>query len=351
VLEFEPSGCLGAGQTEVKNNVEICAEQPCPTDADPLLCDAELPLSDTLYPLGFPLILESNSKLIIAAGQESWGDFRKEFDAPPIHIRAGVFDEPGAAVLDAPVFRGSNHLISIVAGPSDSACCDLNTGCSFCWVTQETAARGDYFRYFFLEAMTYLGLSGLHITGVHAACVAHKGKGVLLCGTTEAGKSSLAYACGRRGWTYVCDDSANLLTNAEQPAVVGDCHSLRLRPDAPALFPELGPFLPVERPTGKLKLELRTADLADFQVTQRTQIDRIVFLARDPAARCEFAGIDEDEAFARLMNIPPFGPASVRQAWQQTVRRLVQQVESVEFAYWDLEAAVSRLEDLVDQGG
>jgi hypothetical protein len=268
-----------------------------------------------------------------------------------MRIRAGVLNEGGAGAVDAPVFRGSNHLISIVAGPADSACCDLNTGFSFCWVSGDTAARRDYFRYFFLEALTYLALSSERITGVHAACVARNGMGVLLCGATEAGKSSLAYACGRRGWTYICDDSANLLMDAEQPAVVGDCYSLRLRPDAPSLFPELAPLLPVEQPTGKLKLELRTAAIADFQATQWTEVDHIVFLGRDPAARCKFAGIDKDEAFARLMNIPPFGPASVRQAWQQTVRQLVQQVERVvEFAYWDLEAAVSRLEDLVDQG-
>ena len=63
-------------------------------------------------------------------------------------------------------------------------------------------------------------------------------------------RALLAYACARAGWTYVSDDGAFLVRGRDDRYAIGDPHSIRFRPDAPELFPELADRLatgPAER--------------------------------------------------------------------------------------------------------
>ncbi len=53
------------------------------------------------------------------------------------------------------------------------------------------------------------------------------------------GKSSLAYACACRGWTYVSDDASSLLRSGTERKVIGNSRLFRFRPAAVDLFPEL----------------------------------------------------------------------------------------------------------------
>ena len=321
-----------------------------PSPSDPLLCDAPLPLRQTFYPLGFPLLIESNSELVLRAAEESWGACAGRFQTPPLHIRAGVFGRPGGAEPPPPVFRGQRSLISIVADSGNSAVCDLKAGFGFCWVTPAAATARDYLRYFFLEAIAYSLLGSLYLSPVHAACVEYRGKGVLLCGESGAGKSSLAYACARRGWTFVCDDAVNLVRRGEPVSAVGNCHSLRLRPDAPRLFPELAPLTAGKRANGKTNIELRTAGLRGFRLAPGSRISHVVFLRRRTGAGPALAPVSARTARERLSAVPQYGPSAMRAAWRRSVRALVDNTVCREFVYWDLDTAVTSLEALANEG-
>src|ERR1700722_8912316 len=50
---------------------------PTQVSADPVLSEFELPLRRTFYPLGYPLILETNSPDVIRAAEEGWGEFER----------------------------------------------------------------------------------------------------------------------------------------------------------------------------------------------------------------------------------------------------------------------------------
>ena len=66
-------------------------------------------------------------------------------------------------------------------------------------------------------------------TPVHAAAVAREQAGVLILGSSNAGKSSTALACVDAGWSYVGDDC--VLLTAQPPRVATLYRTARVRAD------------------------------------------------------------------------------------------------------------------------
>jgi HprK-related kinase A len=71
---------------------------------------------------------------------------------------------------------------------------------------------------------------------LHAASMAHEGKGVVLAGDSGAGKSTLAAALLARGWKYFCDEFALV-----------DATTLKLHPYPKAVCIKAGSFDVIER--------------------------------------------------------------------------------------------------------
>ncbi len=90
-----------------------------------------------------------------------------------------------------------------------------------------------------------------HFCPIHAACIALNGRAVLLCGNSGAGKTSLAYACAKKGWTYLSGDATYIVRNRPDRTVAGRPFSIRFRAEARELFPELSEFAPRGAPEGK----------------------------------------------------------------------------------------------------
>ena len=105
----------------------------------------------------------------------------------------------------------------------------------------------------------------------------------MFCGDSFAGKSTLAYACARAGWTYVSDDGTFLVRDRDDRFAIGDPYSIRFRTDAPALFPELSDHLPTVRPNGKIAIEVLTRHLP-ISIAPSCIVDHVVFLDREHQA-------------------------------------------------------------------
>ena len=83
-----------------------------------------------------------------------------------------------------------------------------------------------------LEALKRRGLYGMH-----AACVASDGRGVLIAGTSGSGKTTLSIALTQAGFDFLGDDLAFLVDN---DGVVGFADEIDITPWTEALFPALG---------------------------------------------------------------------------------------------------------------
>jgi hypothetical protein len=311
---------------------------------DPLRSNVAFPHSVVVYPLGFPLQLESNSELIIQAAEESWAQFPQAFDEPPVRLSLGVSGYGGEC--PPPVFLSREHLLSIVSDSRNSVICDLAQGFGFGWVTEEVAATRPFLRYHFLDAAVLTMVGELYLTPVHGGLIERNGHGILLCGQSFAGKSTLTYACARSGWTLISDDGTFLVRRRRDRYGIGNPYSIRFREDARIFFPELRSKITARRPNGKDAIEVATSDLPGIVTKLGSTIDHVVFLNRHATGSPRLLPLPESDALERLLeDVPHFGPESVREEHRQAHRRLlaggVWQLD-----YCDLPRAIDCLEQL-----
>jgi hypothetical protein len=204
-----------------------------------------------------------------------------------------------------------------------------------------------YVKYFLLGTPV-LCISTLFTTPIHAACVAWKGRGVLLCGDSGAGKSSLSYASARAGWTYISDDATLLLNGGTERRVIGDCHWVRLRPTATTLFPELQGLEITPRAAGKPSIEMPTTSLPNMICSETTTVDFIVFLNRRDSGQPQLIPYCKDVARYFMQQVL-IGSAETRAVQYRAIDRLLA-VDVFEMRYTEMDWAIKRLQKLVQDG-
>jgi hypothetical protein len=315
---------------------------------DPVLSAFELPLCQTFYPYGFPLVIQTNSPEVIAAASEGWGAFEQAFDEAPVLLCLGVTEGRGDALPLESIVRSREHMMSIVADPENFVICDLIRGFAFGWVTENTAADHPLLRYRFLLSGGATMVQQRAFAPLHGALVVRNGIGVMLAGDSFAGKSTLAYACARAGWTYVSDDSAFIVRDRDDRYAIGDPHSIRFRSDAPQLFPELSDRLPSVRPNGKVAIEVRTIELG-LKTAAGCQVEHVVYLNRDQPTRASLKRISRERMFDDWASYVCYGTEEMRTAQRQSHERMLT-AQLWEMRYADLNDAIARLERLVDLG-
>jgi hypothetical protein len=318
-------------------------------DLDPIGCDFELPLKAIFYPLGFPVKIATNSTDVLAAAGENWKSFQREFDVPPVQLRIAVRTGSINPCLPPPICRGQRNLVMFVAGPHDFAVCDLTSGFASCWLLESTVENAAYLRYHFLDAMALLLIEAWYLTPIHAACVAFHERGLLLCGDSGAGKSSLSFACARRGWTFVSDDASFLVRGDKHNIVVGNPHYLHFRESATDLFSDLRSHRLTSRINGEIAIELTTALLPEIRTAAQSHIDWLIFLNRRSSCHPSVRPFSKERASALLQQVICYGEQTVRAAQKSALVDLLRG-EVLELQYGDLDSAVTCLEGLVCGG-
>jgi hypothetical protein len=318
---------------------------------DPLFTRTPLEHERIFYPYGFPARIRSNSAITLEAAKRSWGTYRQRYDFEPLDIRLALTAGDGSRCVEPPNFRSQGHLLSIVADRDNFALLDLQTGFAFGWATEATAQNQEYFRQCLLDVMIYPLLEIRHLITLHAACVMYKGKGVLLAGNSGAGKSSLSYACSRRGWTFVSDDASAFLRNATDIRVIGHPQKFRFREPVGELFPEFLGLKSSLRAYGKPTIEIDTQTIDNFTSAEEGPVNAIVFLNRPAyvSGPPELRLLSKEESWDRLsfsvwaIQMPAFEERLA------ALRRLLN-VPIFELRYAAFDPAISILEKLVKDG-
>jgi len=316
---------------------------------DPALCEFDLPLRRRFFPLGYPLDLETNSPDVMEAADEGWGQFSQAFEERPVRLALGVTESETMPMTLRSTFRSREHWMSVVADPENFLTCDFDRGYAFGWVTRAVAADHPFLRYRFLTGAANMLIAQWALAPLHGGLVLRKGCGLLLCGESLAGKSTLAYACARAGWTLVSDDATFLVRGRGDRYAVGDPHTIRLREDARVLFPELADRLPAVRPNGKIAIELFTRELP-ITIARGCSIDHVLFLNRQEHGSARLRRYSNIQAFEEWESYACFGADQVR--WEQ--KRCYEKLFAAgvwELTYSHFGDAVARIERLVDSGG
>jgi hypothetical protein len=310
---------------------------------DPLAMDAELPLRGTFHPVGFRLEIATNSPHVLEAAAESWRSAAAQlYPADAIEFRVVVSED--GALCGETSHRAQGRLYSVVSDRDNFASLDLEALRASIFVSQRTAEDHARLRWFFLESLAYMLLAQRHVVPVHAGCVARDGRGLLLCGPTQAGKSTMAYACARAGWSYVSDDAVFLLPGDSARTVIGRHAHVRLRLDAPLLFPELARFVSRARPNGKVSIEIPLADLPEIHGAARAEAACAVVLARGEDAGVERVGARE-LVETLLRDMPSYGPR-VNAMHERAVAHLAE-LPAFRLRYRTIGEALERLDGLM----
>lgn len=338
-------------ELEANRSSDVCTAKSI-QEPDPLRCNVELPFRAAFYPLGFAIEIITNAREVLDAANESWGHFRRNHIRPVLEVRVIITGKGSDDCPPAPTVRAQHNLVSIVADADNQAICDLKAGFASAWISSSVLQYGSYLRYHFIEAMVLLLLSTSYVTPIHAACVSRHGCGMLLCGVSGAGKSSLAYACARAGWTFTSDDSSYFVTDADHPRIIGNPGKIRFRPTARDLFPELEGYDLTPRAEGKPSIEVSTAELPGITAVDEAQIRYIIFLDRKPSSIAELVPFSRASAKRRFWQ-DLYPVEEIREIQAKAIQPLLA-AEIFELRYRDLSHAVNRLELLArdnDVGG
>jgi hypothetical protein len=328
---------------------DLANNAPKPS-ADQLLLNVAMPYRAVFFPLGFPVEVRSNSPDILEAAAQSWSKFNSKFEIAPVIIQLGVTSNTKdcPSLPPAPLCRIQEHLVSHIADQYNFVHCDLNSSFAFGWVTEQTSHDTLYLRYHILEASAYSILAATRAAGLHAACVSHHDYGILLCGDSGAGKSSLAFAAARSGWKFTCDDASYLLLGCNERFVVGNCHQFRLRDSGPLLFPELEGRPITPRAAGKPSIEIPTSELPGISTVETAAVQAIIFLNRQQERTPDLISFPKERARTWLRKSLLMTSASaVRQL--DAVENLLQ-APVYELHYTHLAWAIERLNCLAQQG-
>jgi hypothetical protein len=171
---------------------------------------------------------------------------------------------------------------------------------------------------------------------------------MLLCGDSGVGKSSLAYAGVRAGWTFVCDDSSYLLLDSADPMVIGDAHKFRFRNSGVNLFPELEGRPITPRASGKPSIEVPVAEFPGLKTSESTNVEYIVFLNRRSQSADGLVPLSRSSVLSWFMQHIT-AASQCRSAQEAAIDRLLS-VPIFELRYRDLDWAVERLERLAATG-
>jgi hypothetical protein len=294
--------------------------------------------------MGYRLQIASNSELVHLVAGRIWSRYPRLADDPAVRLNIAVTPDDAALPRHAPIFRAREHLFSIVADHHNFATADLQLGTGFATFAENISP--DYLRYQFLEPLAYVLIAARYLAFTHAACVALEGCCVLLAGDSGAGKTCLAFACARKGWTFLSGDATAIVRGRSDHRVLGRPFEIRFRETARRLFPELEIYPRVIRPNGKNDIEIDPRDLG-LKCAIKSTASHVVILERSHRPIPAIAQpLPADEAFRYLGQAICFGDESSRAEQLDSLRELVA-LPAFRLHFYDLNSAERALRSLV----
>jgi hypothetical protein len=187
-------------------------------------------------------------------------------------------------------------------------------------------ADASFFKSTFLDCLFYVLAVHHDYTPVHCSGVVSRGKGILICGVSGAGKTTLAYACARSGLQVLSDDVVHLRIDptSSQLRLWGRPWFLRLVPEAGELFPELRELPPRLRSDHEWYLEVDLESRFPGSAVVSCKPEALIFLDRNNEATTRLQPLSVEPAMERLMRDIYISEPSVMKRHEQTLARLLQ---------------------------
>lgn len=280
---------------------------------DPTLAHTPVTHASWHRAIGLTLRFETNDARIQQASRDSFGP-RIDIDSgtePDALIRIFVHhvdEEPGFHPRQ-PLVRAYDGAFWIAASRSSVVSGNVHTGSAMGFVSETIASNPDYLRTSIVQP-TFLQIAQAQtLVAVHSACLALNGRAVMLRGESGTGKSTLAYAAIRRGYSLIAEDVIFVRSRSGQTQgrispddieLHGLPWTIHLLPDAGSLFPELAHVPVIERPDGRVKLRIALDDHAPGQTLAHASLGPLVFVSRSQHTAPRLTRLTRAGALTRL---------------------------------------------------
>ncbi len=255
--------------------------------------------------LGIKVRFETNSPAILDSCSNAFGRNGSPVSGPP-QFTVRLLEDPSLKQTPPwpePLFRGQRNLFYVCIGAENTAVADLDRGQAMGFLAPAMVQDNECLRRTFVECLTLTmathGKAATH-SYVHASAVAIGNKGLILSGPAHAGKSTLAYACARRGFHVVSDDAVYLRIGTGGETAWGNPWRLRLAPDSLNLFVELKErFKALDRAHDSEVMEFDTGEISPTCPKPCCEPAALFFLDRC-AGPCSYRRLDPAEAVKLL---------------------------------------------------
>jgi len=217
--------------------------------------------------MGETLLFQTNVQSLVEVATEAFGRFPlpNPTSEHPLVLRLFINesapDHPETPIdpVPHPIFNIQQHIFSLTVGKYSLGIADMKQGFASGYVHPQIAANRAFLRYTFIEGLGVPMLSTRNYVPIHAACVVKNGVAVILQASAGTGKSTLAYACLKRGYQLLAEDVVHVKIGGPQLQLWGAPWKFHLLPDAKKFFPELTEYQPHLQMNGEWKLELDLA--------------------------------------------------------------------------------------------
>jgi hypothetical protein len=185
---------------------------------------------------------------------------------------------------------------------------DLERGEAFGFIAPEVAHDAPLFRTTFLEGLSLILLTtARQFIPLHAAAVVKGGVSLILHGRAGTGKSTLAYACVRRGYQLLSEDGLLVKAPPEPMRLWGIPWWIHLLPDATRFFPELANERPKLQINGEWKFEIELESRFLHATTNGAAPGQVLFLERCASGVTRFEPLPLTKASDAFEIVWPWG--------------------------------------------
>ena len=270
---------------------------------DPVLLGAAPDRSLELEALGLPITIETNDERVARVARQSFGprvsDVGPEFAVTLRLLVHDVPEEPGWTPMQ-PVLRGQGDYFYLAASRASVVSGDCRTGFAYGFISDRQADHEEHLRSTMIQSPVLWMATQRTLSAIHCAVVTYNGKTVMLRGRPNAGKTTLAYAALRQGFSLLCEDVAFAFRHDDGIELRGVPWLLYLKPDAVRFFPELDGLEPLDRYNGEQKILTFVGERFPDQVVHRAPLGPAVFVERSQDGANELIEIGREEALARF---------------------------------------------------
>lgn len=262
---------------------------------------AETPYSACYLLGGILCRISTNCHSILTAADESLLPIDPSRSTRTFRLRVWVDSSAHTSAPWPNVYcRGLGHLVFVGFDSESAFLVDLSQQGAIGRFAPELAKDRAHWKSIIFPVLLSIIAASLEVVELHSACVTRPEGGLLLAGDSGSGKSTLAFALAQSGFAFLSDDRTYVSQNNGRLQAWGLPTSLKLRPDAADLFPQLdncklGATLAGER-------AFHVDPERHFGLTRSLHCEPrwLVFLERNSNVGAKFSELAKPEAKARL---------------------------------------------------